>query len=104
MKICRRRLLYLGAGAAAVPFASQLTRAEHRAAQPLPGSNNRPLAERLADYASGLRYEDLDPTTIERAKALVIDTIGCGMSAWDEKPVPASAAKSRFPSMVLQRS
>ena len=87
MKICRRRLLHLGAGAAAVPFASQLTGAEHRPAQPLPGSNNRPLAERLADYASGLRYEDLDLTTIERVKALVIDTIGCGMSAWDEKPV-----------------
>src|SRR5262245_38044594 len=70
-KICRRRLLHFGAGAAAVPLASQLTLAEHRPAQPLPASNDRPLAERLADYASGLRYEDLDPETIERVKALV---------------------------------
>jgi 2-methylcitrate dehydratase len=87
MKICRRRFLHLGAGAAAIPFASQLTRAQHRRAQPLPASNDQPLAERLADYASGLRYEDLDPATIERVKALVIDTIGCGIGAWDEKPV-----------------
>ena len=86
-KIGRRRLLQLVAGAAAVPFATQLTRAEDRPVQGLPASNNRPLAERLADYATGLRYEDLDPETIERVKALVIDTIGCGMGAWDEKPV-----------------
>jgi 2-methylcitrate dehydratase len=87
MQICRRRLLQLGAGAAAIPFASQLTSAEDRPAQGLPASNDRPLAERLADYASGLRYDDLDPETVERVKTLVIDTIGCGMGAWDEKPV-----------------
>jgi len=86
MKICRRRLLHLG-GAAAIPFASQLMRAEHSAAQSLPASSDRPLAERLAAYASGLRYEDLDKPTIERVKALLIDTIGCGMGAWEEKPV-----------------
>src|SRR5215475_7211816 len=86
MKICRRRLLHLG-GAAAIPLASQLMRAEHSAAQSLPASSDRPLAERLAAYASALRYEDLDPETIERVKALLIDTIGCGMGAWEERPV-----------------
>src|SRR5262249_56382885 len=86
MKICRRRLLHLG-GAAAIPFASQLMRAEHSAAQSLPASSDRPLAERLAAYASGLRYEDLDKPTIERVKALLIDTIGCGMGAWEDRPI-----------------
>ena len=47
----------------------------------------RPLAERLALYAHGLRYDDLDPATIERVKVHVIDTIGCGIGALDEKPV-----------------
>jgi 2-methylcitrate dehydratase len=87
MKMSRRRLLHFGAGAAALPFASHMTRAEDRSTQSLPASRDRPLAERLADYASRFRYEDLDPATIERVKTLVIDTIGCGMGAWDEKPV-----------------
>jgi 2-methylcitrate dehydratase len=64
-----------------------MTSAEDRLAQSLPVSRGRPLAERLADYALGLRYEDLDPATIERVKTLLIDTLGCGMGAWDEKPV-----------------
>ena len=48
---------------------------------------SRSLAERLADYASGLRFEDLDFSTVERVKMHVIDTIGCGIGAFDEKPV-----------------
>jgi 2-methylcitrate dehydratase len=49
----------------------------------------RPLAERLAAYASALRYDDLDAATLERVKTLVIDTLGCGLGAWDERPVRA---------------
>ena len=54
-----------------------------------PSSEGRelPLAKRLAAYAHGLTYEDIDEATVERVKTLVIDTIGCGMGAWDEKPV-----------------
>jgi 2-methylcitrate dehydratase len=52
-----------------------------RAAEP------RPLAGRLAEYASTLRYEDLDAATIERAKSHVIDTLGCGIAAFHERPV-----------------
>lgn len=47
----------------------------------------RPLAERLAEYAVALRYEDLDAATIERVKSHIIDTIGCGLAAFDEPPV-----------------
>ena len=49
----------------------------------------RPLAERLAAYAHALTYEELDDATIGRVKTLLIDTIGCGVGAWDEKPVRA---------------
>jgi 2-methylcitrate dehydratase len=45
------------------------------------------LVEQLAIYADNLRFEDLDPATIERAKTHVIDTIGCGIGAFDEGPV-----------------
>ncbi len=47
----------------------------------------RPLAERLAEYVLALRYEDLDAATIERVKLHVIDTVGCGIAALDERPV-----------------
>src|SRR6267378_2522868 len=46
-----------------------------------------PLADRLAAYADGLRYDDLDAATVERIKSHFIDTIGCGIAAFDEKPV-----------------
>ena len=47
----------------------------------------RPLADRLAAYADGLRHDDLDAATIERVKGHFIDTIGCGIAAFDERPV-----------------
>src|SRR6266481_6092826 len=46
-----------------------------------------PLAERLAAYAAALRYEDLDAATIERVKSHVIDVLGCGIGAFDERAV-----------------
>src|SRR5215467_106927 len=50
-------------------------------------SQSPSLAERLAAYAHALRYEDLDAATVERVKSHVIDTIGCGIAAFDERPV-----------------
>jgi len=52
-----------------------------------PKSPGKPLAERLAAYAHGLRYDDLDAATVERVKTHFIDTIGCGIAAFDEGPV-----------------
>ena len=51
------------------------------------GVSEKVLAERLAAYADGLRYDDLDAETIERVKSHVIDTLGCGIAAFDERPV-----------------
>jgi 2-methylcitrate dehydratase len=45
------------------------------------------LADRLAAYAEGLRFADLDAETIEAAKAHLIDALGCAVSALDEEPV-----------------
>jgi 2-methylcitrate dehydratase len=75
MKLARRRLLQLAASAAVLPTTPRAVQAA------------RPLVERLADYAHRLRFEDIDAATIERAKAHVIDTIGCGIAAFDEGPV-----------------
>src|SRR4051812_31549737 len=89
MKIPRREFLSLSFGALAVPLASRIALAEDRSGAAVSEGRERPLAERLAAYAHDLRYEDLDAATIERVKTLVIDTIGCGMGAWDERPVRA---------------
>src|SRR5207244_3097935 len=80
--------LHLGAGAAALPLFSRAARAQNQS-QPSSELRERPLAERLAAYVSGLRYDDLDAATLQRVKTLVIDTIGCGIGAWDERPVRA---------------
>ena len=85
MKIPRRRLLHLGAGAAAFPMVGPAAAAE----KPPQLASGQSLAERLAAYASSLRYDDIDAATLERVKTLVIDAIGCGMGAWDERPVHA---------------
>ena len=74
------------AGMAAIGLSGLLprVRAAETGSSEQPG---RPLAERLAAYAGGLSYDDLDDATIERVKSHVIDTIGCGIAAFDERPV-----------------
>src|SRR3984957_3420350 len=87
MKLPRRAFLQLAAGAAALPVASRMAGAQSHPIQPPSGQPVRPLAERLAAYADGLRYDDIDAATIERVKTHVIDTIGGGIGAFDERPV-----------------
>jgi 2-methylcitrate dehydratase len=84
MAFPRREFLHLAAVATVLPIASQIARAEN---QPSSEPRARPLAERLAAYADGLRYDDLDHATIERVKVHVIDSLGCGLAAFEEKPV-----------------
>src|SRR6266705_1174976 len=77
MKLARRKFLHLATSAAVLPAVGRTAWAQ----------TALPLAERLADYAYRLRFEDIDGATIERVKAHVIDTIGCGIAAFDERPV-----------------
>jgi 2-methylcitrate dehydratase len=87
MKLARRAVLRLAAGAAALPAASRLADAQDHPKQPPSAQSVAPLAERLAAYADRLRFEDIDAATIERVKTHLIDTIGCGIGALDERPV-----------------
>lgn len=83
----RRRFLRQAAYAVALPFVARIATAQ---VAPPPQSSEQPthpLAEQLAAYADGLRYDDLDAKTIERVKAHLIDTLGCGIAALDERPV-----------------
>jgi len=73
----RRQFLHLAASATALTASSHLAWAQAV----------HSLAERLAAYADGLRYDDLDDATVERVKVHLIDSLGCGLAAFDEKPV-----------------
>src|SRR5258708_18192529 len=87
MKLPRRRFLQLAAGAAALFALPRIARAQTYPVPLQSGSEEKVLAERLAAYAHGLRYDDLDAETIERVKSHIIDSFGCGLAAFDEKPV-----------------
>jgi 2-methylcitrate dehydratase len=80
MKLARRKILGLAVGAASMPAFSLSAFAR----------DSQPLAEQLARYADGLRFSDIDSATVERVRAHVIDALGCGIAAFDERPVRAS--------------
>ena len=87
VKLTRRRLLHLSAGPVALPITSRIAMAQNNPSPPVSAPRERPLAERLAAYAHALRYDELDAATVERVKVHVIDTIGCGIGAFEERPV-----------------
>lgn len=39
-------------------------------------------AELIADFAAGLRYDDVPGDVIDHAKLHLLDTLGCGVAAW----------------------
>ena len=83
IKLTRRRLLHLTVGPVALPIVWRIAMAQDNPSPP----RERPLAEQLAAYAHALRYDDLDAATVERIKVHVIDTIGCGIGAFQERAV-----------------
>jgi len=87
IKLQRRAFLHMARGAAALPVVSQIVMAENQSTPSRSEPRQRPLAERLAAYAHDLRYDDLDAATVERVKVHVIDTIGCGIGAFQERAV-----------------
>src|SRR5512132_4237316 len=44
------------------------------------------LAQRFANYATTLRYEDLPHDVVHEAKRRVIDSFGCALGAFDAPP------------------
>ena len=41
---------------------------------------------KIAQYTSGLRYEDLPKEVVHACKRHLIDTLGCGLGALDTEP------------------
>lgn len=45
------------------------------------------IVERIASYAEGLRYEDIDQKTRDCAKRVLLDALGCALGAVEAQPV-----------------
>jgi 2-methylcitrate dehydratase PrpD len=78
----RTFLRHVATAAGAAPFAPAVigaaTSATSVSAQPAPASHAETShdTERLAAFAAGLRYEDLPPAVVQRAKDCMCDTVG----------------------------
>ncbi len=46
----------------------------------------------LAEFVARLRYEDLPQAVVEQACRIIVDTLGCAISAWAEDPAKAHLA------------
>jgi 2-methylcitrate dehydratase PrpD len=46
----------------------------------------------LAEFVAGLRFEDLPQPVVEQAGRILVDTLGCAISAWAEDPAKARLA------------
>src|SRR5271167_617209 len=84
ISIPRRSVL---AGMAATGFGAFARGAEDPDLERRLAASDTPLAERLATYAERLSYRDIDAATVEAAKVLVVDSFGCAIAAFDERPV-----------------
>ncbi|MFC7542402.1 MmgE/PrpD family protein [Siccirubricoccus deserti] len=47
----------------------------------------------LAEFVAGLRFEDLPPEVVAMACDVVLDAVGCAVSAWVEDPSKAAVAR-----------
>jgi len=48
--------------------------------------------ERLANYAASLNYDDLPTDVVHQVKRLVVDSLGCGIGAFNSEPAKAVRA------------
>ena len=53
------------------------------------------LADSLSEYAVSLRYSDLSEHAVHTAKQRLVDTLGCGLGAFDAVPVRNGQAFAR---------
>lgn len=55
----------------------------------------------LAEFVARLRYEDLLQAVVDQACRIVVDTVGCALSAWSEDPEKSRIAS--FPPPRIER-
>ena len=51
------------------------------------GHSDTTVAEDMGDWIAALRYEDLPTVVVEKAKRVLLDTVGCALGALNAEPV-----------------
>src|ERR1035441_5285737 len=88
--ISRRSILGAFVGSVTAPAWAQAPQAPVSASGPSANAAaTLNIAQRMARYVAETEYGALDQTTIEAAKAHLIDAIGCGIGAYHEDAVRA---------------
>ena len=85
----RARRLFLqrmAVGGLAASVSARSVLAQGRQPSPAAGSASPALAETLASYAAGLRYEDLPPDVVRIVKRTILDTVGCAFAGYTAGP------------------
>ena len=93
-RIPRRAFLKTGAVGAAALASPEMARSLLAAQTGTQGTHSRPVghrqttvAEDMGTWVAALRYEDLPPAVVEKAKRVLLDTVGCALGAVDAEPV-----------------
>jgi 2-methylcitrate dehydratase len=80
----------LSAGAVAGLAPAWLGSVAHAQTSPKGGGRGPTVAEDIARWVVALRYEELPPEVIARAKRVVLDSVGCVLGAIGAEPVQAA--------------
>ena len=82
----RRRFLKQLAAGIAVGAQAFPAVAEEKAERAAAAGDQVTLAETLARYAAGLKYEDLPDDVVRIAKRSILDTVGCAFGGYTAGP------------------
>ena len=93
-RIPRRAFLKTGAVGAVALASPEMARSLLAAQTGTQETHSRPVgrrqttvAEDMGTWVAELRYEDLPPAVVEKAKRVLLDTVGCALGAVDAEPV-----------------
>src|SRR4030081_3587614 len=91
----RRRFLKQLAAGVAVGAQAFPAVAEEKAERAAAAGDQVTLAETLARYAAGLKYEDLPDDAVRIAKRSILDTVGCAFGGYTAGPSPTAQKLAR---------
>ena len=82
----RRFLTQVGLAGLGIGVPVSMATAQDTQRSPVGDGKEAPVAEKLARYATSLRYEDLPEDVVRIAKRTILDTLGCAFGGYSAGP------------------